>query len=152
MKWAAKLTKWVFDSCNFLKYTRTHTLSVGVNKEHACMTPTGLAYRDLFRGKVAHWLTLAPGDWGALTLNQVSLDTAPKTPIHLGWTQTLNTWRCIWMFLNRPMNKACIVLLMIEQQNWKQGINRERYCLFYSGVLVYCLFRHPKGRFKEASP
>ena len=31
------------------------------------------------------------------------------------------------------MNKACIVLLMIEQQNWKQGINREKYRLFYSG-------------------
>ena len=47
------------------------------------MTPTGLRIVTLFRGKVAGTLT-APGDWGALTLNQVSLDTAPKTPIHLG--------------------------------------------------------------------
>ena len=25
IKWAAELTKWVFDSCNFLKYTHAHT-------------------------------------------------------------------------------------------------------------------------------
>ena len=55
------------------------------------MTPTGLRIVTLFRGKVASTLA-APGDWGALTLNQVGMDTAPKTPIRLVSTQTLNTW------------------------------------------------------------